>query len=659
MISLDSIKPIQGRVGYGSLGLRGSLGYEDRAVTVGGVHYSRALSSHPPARLLYHLGGKASSFQCHVALNDDVKAGASYADFTVLADGREVAGVTGVWAGDEPRELACDLTGAELLELVVSTDKWEFCHAVWLDPAIDQASDPTLGGKITDPLERAEIELPPPIGPVGRCVATVASPGWEQLLDDMLGSVVANGGCPDALLVVFLLESSAECERVVAKYRALPVRCHPLASPGKGSKSVLYSVASVVEAERYVCLDSDMLVLDTLEPLFHAIDASPQTSVFACREANGHRHRDMLDALDRVYWGKPGDLAQIIGGDPGDAGSYPLIVNDGAFAGSRRALLGLDAAMRAMPGAADWTDSRPDAPWRNQFIFNLALAVRGCGVELDERYNVQLNYTDVAIGSVSGRPQVTWQGEDVRILHASGGGRDKCLQLRGLYSSVPDPMVGRGQGDAYGIFLSVLRAWLGRYGLSGLRFSPPEGREPGDVGARDPSVVPVLALLHYLIRANDCTAVLESSTARGISAACLASAVSHRPGARVVTFDPHEMAGRDELWAALPAVMGGCIEQREEDSLKGLRRAVRRGERYDAALLDSSCAPARLSAQLELASNLVGPDGLILTHDFAVTGNGNRVALAAEKSGHAVVSLLANGAGTRVGLVEKRSRSCG
>ena len=279
MIPLDTLTPLQHQVGYGGLGTGGNLGYEAKHVTVRRVDYTHALSTHPPARLLYFLGGAASSFRSHVALNDDVAHSGAYADFAVLADGREVASATGVWAGAPPQAIEGDVSGAQLLELVVTTSQWEYCHAVWLDPEIDDAPLPEQRGTIVDPIARAEIEVPPPLGPVKRCVATVASPGWEQLLDDMLGSVVANGDCPDALLVVFLLGTSAECERVVAKYRAVPVHCRPLVPPDKGSKSVLYSVASVVDAEQYVCLDSDTLVLDRLSPVFEAIEAAPDGSV--------------------------------------------------------------------------------------------------------------------------------------------------------------------------------------------------------------------------------------------------------------------------------------------------------------------------------------------------------------------------------------------
>jgi len=659
---LDDLMPLQARVGYGSLGTGGSLGYEGKAVTVSGDAVASALSTHPPARLLYHLGGTATVFRARAAINDDVAYRQSYADFAVLGDGREIASAAGVWAGDAPREIVCDVLGVHLLELVVVTSRWAFSHAVWLEPELDGHPVTAQRGTIVDALGRAEIELPPALPAVERCVATVASPGWERLLDDLLGSLVANGGCPDALLLVFLLGSSPECERVVAKYRAVPVRCRPLVKPGMASKSVLYSVASVAEARSYVCLDSDMLVLGSLAPIFGAVDACPEGSVLACREGNAHHYRDVSEALCQVYSGEPSDLGRILGGDPGDVGSYRLPVNDGTFAGSREALLVLDAAVRGMPGAIAWMDGNPRVPWRNQFIFNLALARLGCGVELDERYNLQLNGSTVDVRTIAGRPEVIWQARPVRVLHANGYGRHKYPQLSGLYSSVSDPLVGRGFGDGYGEFLAALRAWLGRYGLGGLTLSFYTIQEDEYARTRDPSVLPVLALLHYLVRAAGCASVLETGTARGVSAACLASAVAHRPRARVVSFDPLETPGRSELWAVLPTPMQACIEQRRVDSVDGLRAALELGEHYDAALLDSVHTEEHLSAEFELASKLVRPGGPILVHDWRAIPAVDRVLAAVEGAGYGVARLLAPGgeeeeAGLGLAIVENRERA--
>src|SRR4051812_7312153 len=108
---LDQIPPSSARVGYGELGRGGRLGYEDKAVALQGRGYEHALSTHPPARLRFDLGGRFRRFRSRVAINDDVPAGRSHADFAVLADGRRVAGASFVLAGQPPRELAADVTG--------------------------------------------------------------------------------------------------------------------------------------------------------------------------------------------------------------------------------------------------------------------------------------------------------------------------------------------------------------------------------------------------------------------------------------------------------------------------------------------------------------------------------------------------------------------
>src|SRR5216684_5660418 len=117
---LDTLQPQRTDVGYGQLGMRGSLGYEDQQVQVKQRSYQHALSTHPPAHLAFHLGGRFAGFRCHVALNDDVSADLSHADFCVVADGRLVSSAY-VTAGEAPRALYASISGAQLLELKVST----------------------------------------------------------------------------------------------------------------------------------------------------------------------------------------------------------------------------------------------------------------------------------------------------------------------------------------------------------------------------------------------------------------------------------------------------------------------------------------------------------------------------------------------------------
>jgi predicted O-methyltransferase YrrM len=613
VVYLDDLSPLSASVGYGALGTRGDLGYEHKPVVVDGNHFGHALSSHPPAQLLYRLDGRFRRFHCWVGFNDDVPAGGSRADFLVRTDGTEVGLVADLAAGEGPRELEADVTGATLLELSVSSRRWEHCHAVWLEPTLDGAPAHEPPATITDCLSRAEIRLPSPKPRAKRCIATVVSPGFESLADDMLGSLNANGGCQDALLVVFAVGLDHAVARVAQKHGAVVVACRPLTHANQTMKSIMYSIGHVVDADLFVCLDADMLVLGDLRPVFAALEALPQGAVLACREGN-HRGFGNVEQALSAYWGQAGDIERILGA-PGPEGAYPIAVNDGCFGGSRTALLALDEEIRRMPGAIAWVDERRNVGWRNQFVFNLALARLQAGVELDSSWNVQLHAQDVELDRSNGRVRAGWQGRPVNILHLSGRGRFKHRDLHGSYARVADPLPRSGGGDGYSDFVAAVRAYAGSYGTSGLTWSFYGTADAQGARVPDPSTFPVFALLHYLVRANGCVRVVETGTACGLSAACLASAVAHRPGGRVVTLDVAEFAERTALWSELPEPMRSCIEARQVDSVAGLQAALDAGERYDAALLDSLHEEEHVWREFEVARKLVCEGGLILIHD--------------------------------------------
>jgi len=657
---LDSVKLLQTQVGYGDVGMYGSLGYEGRKVTVRKQHYQHAFSTHPPARLRFHVERRFASFTCQVALNDDVTAGLSHADFSVVADGREVANEPYVQAGEPPRPLVADISGAEYLELVVRTSRWEHSHAVWLDPQVDESSAPVT--HLFDSLSRAEMIVSERLPQTERCIATVVSPGFEHLLDDMLGSLYANGCCHDALVVVFVLNGNDACKRVIAKYKATAIHCRSRAGLNPMSKAVMYSTARVVDAKYYLCLDADMVVLGDLRPIFATLEALPEGRMLACREGNTQYANHLGSAIEWIYDGGQADLEKL--GVTPEEQAYSLVVNDGLYAGDQTALRALDGAIRAMPQACAWVDGHSRVKWRNQFIFNLALARLQCGVELDPLYNVQLQAQNVDFFEQGSRVRAVWRGREPRVLHFNGGAKRKYPQWQGKFSSIADPLAGKTGGDSYARFIEALRAWLGRHGVKALTWSFYGLTNGHSAAVNDPSTLPLLATLHYLIRANGCVRVLETGTARGISAACLASAVAHRDGGRVVTLDPFLFAGREELWAMLPESFQRCIEARRVGSLEGMQAALAAGEVYEAVLLDSVHEAEFVWAEFQLAAELVCPGGLILIHDATYAGGTVPATLVRiEAAGYNVVRLWAADGGTAeddhlgLAVIENRRRA--
>lgn len=437
---LDDHPSLEASVGYGELGRHGQLGYEGKAVLVRGTGFAHALSAHAPSRLRVPLSSPYRSFSCQVALNEDLPGGESWADFHVRVDGHVRGQASHVRRGEPPRSLEVSVDGGRELELVVETTRWEHCHSVWLEPRLSEAVARTGTPVLEDPLRRAEILVPSPLPRAERCIATVVSAGFEPWLEGLLSSLAWRGGVPEAQRVVLAVEAGPACERIARAHGAVVIPCRRRAALNATVKSVLYSIARLVDARQFVCLDADMLVVGSLAPLFALLDAAPPDAILACREANGHGLRNLDHAIHAVYGGRPTDLQRIMGSVGGEGG-YGLPVNDGLFAGNRTALLALDGLLRLWPAAAAWTDERRDVWWRNQFVFNLALAKLNCGVELDPVFNVQLNSQDVALsGNGNGSHPANWRGRPVRVLHFNGQGRHKYAPWRAEFLARSRPM---------------------------------------------------------------------------------------------------------------------------------------------------------------------------------------------------------------------------
>jgi predicted O-methyltransferase YrrM len=185
--------------------------------------------------------------------------------------------------------------------------------------------------------------------------------------------------------------------------------------------------------------------------------------------------------------------------------------------------------------------------------------------------------------------------------------------------------------------------------------------DANDGNVNDISTFPLLATLHYLIKSNGCIRVIETGTARGISTGCLASAVCHREGGRVVTIDIGVMEDRQSFWSQLPDHMQRCMEVRTQDSLTGLKEALDRGETYHAALLDTEHTAEHVLKEFELASQLVCSGGLILIHDATLrTGSVGSALNEIQNKGYGVVRLWTADSGVQeddglgLALVENR-----
>jgi hypothetical protein len=268
---------------------------------------------------------------------------------------------------------------------------------------------------LTDCLGRTELTA---LGEPARgvCVAIAATEGYADWLEGALASLVRFGGLSDMTPVVFVEGEGPRCSATASRYGARIVKCRLLGGPPASIKAALYSVSRVVASRQYLCLDADVLVVDTLADLLKQHAALPLGTVLAARQVGDHR----------VALGSEGTAAYgATAAEVDDLRvSFPWIpsheINDGVFVADASALARIDEFLRATPAVADWVQARPEAWQRQRTAFTVALGALGTFAPMGEAYNVRLQRERPRYAWTNGRHTVEWQGRLVKVLHFSG-----------------------------------------------------------------------------------------------------------------------------------------------------------------------------------------------------------------------------------------------
>jgi len=224
---IDQFPVLDWFASYGRLGLLGRLGYENQQVRVHGRVFQHSVSAHAPSEVRFLLPQGDGKLRCEVALNDDVAARRTSADFVVLADNRVLAVEAGVRLGEPVRKLVARLRGPCTLSLRVETSHRDYCHSVWLDPRWEnQTTRPEAPWR--DALGRVESLEGQRDFQTDKAIITLVTPGYERLLDQLLGSLAAHGRCRGAVRFVFAVEPDSKCDAVIARRGATMVQCRRL-----------------------------------------------------------------------------------------------------------------------------------------------------------------------------------------------------------------------------------------------------------------------------------------------------------------------------------------------------------------------------------------------------------------------------------------------
>ncbi|MBA4186439.1 MAG: hypothetical protein C0467_00330 [Planctomycetaceae bacterium] len=160
-IYLSDLSEEDATVGRGQFGKGGSLGYDNRQITVKGSAMFQGLSMHPPANgsshVRYEIYGNFRSLAGQVAINDTGAGKPVGLVFTVKGDGRVLWESRPVRTKQDQQPFAIDVAGVRRLELEVRCPgNNDNAHAVWCDPKL-----------LKTPPSLADIASPKPIDQEG------------------------------------------------------------------------------------------------------------------------------------------------------------------------------------------------------------------------------------------------------------------------------------------------------------------------------------------------------------------------------------------------------------------------------------------------------------------------------------------------------------
>ncbi|GAA5201242.1 NPCBM/NEW2 domain-containing protein [Rugosimonospora acidiphila] len=91
-------------------------------ITINGATYAKGLGTNAPSEIDYYLAGACDSVTTDVGIDDEKDGSDADASFQIYADGKKVADSGPMTAADPAVHLAADVTGAQLLRLVVDDD---------------------------------------------------------------------------------------------------------------------------------------------------------------------------------------------------------------------------------------------------------------------------------------------------------------------------------------------------------------------------------------------------------------------------------------------------------------------------------------------------------------------------------------------------------
>ena len=144
-----------------------------------------------------------------------------------------------------------------------------------------------------DCLQRVAVQTPDAPIECERALVLVLGPGFEQMCEWMLETLQTFGATPEAHIILFCIDSSYQ--RLSGIENRVPnvtrIRCRSVEKITAAVKGVLYSVARWVKAKAIIALECDMLILDSLQPLWSLVEQAQPLSLMGCAPGGNPNRR--------------------------------------------------------------------------------------------------------------------------------------------------------------------------------------------------------------------------------------------------------------------------------------------------------------------------------------------------------------------------------
>jgi len=425
-MNLQDCEIIEKDIQYGDIGIYGNMGYEI-IPCVNGIAYQNIISTHPNSSIKYKISKEHKYFSCKLALNDSSEDFAS-ANFEIYVDGK-IAHYTKNLGKFFLAHVDIILDENSEIEIKCIFNEKIICHCLWIDPILQTDSPKYL----LDSISKTKINIQK-FKKCSTCIVSFENRKFIHYALALKQSILKH--TKEYINFVYLIdEKDQELIDLFGDDIVVPICCvDNLNISEKGIKAIhhkasTYSIAKLIDAEKYLILDIDMLCTSSLDSLFERIEITNDEIILICKDAHtdGISFGDLITSEWSAYKGSK-RCKTILNLSPIEIRNEN-IVNGGVIAGRKKAFLSLDDSIRRLkPTSLFYLNDDIETPVREQALLNLALIKNNNFEILHKKYNLQVLWEEILIDYKQDNLRVISEEFEPNIIHFNGNESKKMLE---------------------------------------------------------------------------------------------------------------------------------------------------------------------------------------------------------------------------------------